>query len=123
MYTLDANTIAPAMTAKKIEPKCCFKVSSTANVIFICLLSKKKCVYDKATLYMSMFSGIQDLVNKEKKGIEVKKMIEIEKEASGGSTKLDPFNFGLKTNYRQFPTDFSYISLSAETVIDRKSVV
>ena len=121
IYSLDNNSIAPSLLLKKIEPKCCFKAESTANVMFICLLSKKRCVHDKASLYMSMMFGIKKIVDDEKKSHEIKKMIQKEKESVISKNELDPFRFGLKIHYRQFPENFSLITLAADTVFNIES--
>jgi len=120
-YTLDDKTIPPVFLQKKIDPKCCFRAASSANIMFICLLTKKRCAHDKAILYMHLLSSTKKLAQTEKKKQETDKMIEAEIEASGGSTKRDPFNFGLKTKFRSFPAGFSYISLSSETIFNAEA--
>ncbi|MCP3686379.1 MAG: hypothetical protein GY861_27360 [bacterium] len=101
VYALDENSVAPAMTKKKIDPVCCIKANSDANVIFICLLTKKRCVHDKAALYTSMTKGISNVLKKGRKKQEIKKMAEGQNKFT--KNLLDLFDFGLKVDYRKFP--------------------
>jgi len=114
IFNLEEKNVPVTFINKKIAPRCCFQITTSANVIVICMLSGKRCVYDKAQLYLSMKNAAKRMADTQRKKKEISQMMESEKGLE--RNKFDEFNFWLPRNFRKFSEGFSFITLSSETV-------
>ena len=91
-YSVEKSDVNPEKY--KIDESCCFFTKTQSNTYNFCLSNQDRCYFDKSIL----FNLINKKANK-KMNLEIskkKRMKDIFHEAD------DPFDFGLKPNYKQF---------------------
>ena len=108
------RTIPPAFIKLGVDTKCCFDLEAGGKKHFICMFDKTKCMMDKAYLFKRTWKGVmhsRNLIIWDKK----KKLREDRVNVD------DPFEFGIRPKFKEFPENYNLLSLSVDQFDNSKN--